>query len=168
MGSIDASLMIPTGAVSTSPFLEEEDRNLLAAAVPEVERFVREIRLFDRVDRSWYADGLIDKVMVFLFQGEIDGWSDEQSWVVVGDLPPWVGPPHDGDRPVDALKRYVEELREVIACVRAGAPLEDIDLPICGAYSSQLATIDDELLLGLEGRLVFIEEQIVPWLGEGQ
>jgi hypothetical protein len=167
MAAVDTSGMIPLDRVEVTPFLEPPERELLKAALPKIYRFMEDTDLFDRVVGAFYADGLIDKVMVFLFEGEVDGYMDEQSWVVLGDLPPWTSPPNPGEKPADALMRYTAEFRDTVSRLSRGEEPAEEDVPICHAYSIYLAQIDPEFLLSLAGRLDFIEGQVVPWLEEG-
>jgi hypothetical protein len=101
------------------------------------------------------ASGVGGIVAVFLFEFDrkIQG-TDDQLWVVVGDLPTayLVVEPKDG--PAQALERYCELMEEWIAAVRGTGELREV-FPVSAEPTPESAEL-------LEKRIAFLLAEMIP------
>ena len=133
---------------------DEEDTRLLSEMAERASQFVCSFAWCSRVVRGWFGSGVGGVVAVFLFEivptaKDVDTFL----WVVVGDVPPAYLVTDDSKTPREALRAYVEEMREWVDAVRSGGQRDDVipvNVPPTREWADRLA-----------GRLDLLEKEFI-------
>lgn len=154
MANVDFGNFVPVG----EPIGEDaEDAALLRELIEEAQRYINGFDWCGGIQGSYFGAGVGGIFGVVLFGIRTCGEEvDEWLWVVVGDLPPCTWLPMIAPALSEALRRYIEERDRWIKTAREGQPVEAL-APVSLLPSRERA---DEL----DGRLRFIEDEIVPLL----
>lgn len=106
--------------------------------------------------REMYSGIAIARVIgVFLTHIDAKGEGvDEWLWVIVGDLPSAYLVTDDATNPLEALRLYIDLMREWVEAVREGLSVDDL-IPVGAEPSTELADM-------LDSRLRFLSERVVP------
>lgn len=135
---------------------DEEEAALFASMVDEVRSYLESFSWCDGIRQLHVGLAVPGAVAVFFAeivpQGErrdIEDWL----WVVVGDLPPAYLVPDEPGSSTEALRRYIEEMREWVRAARAGGPVEDL-IPVRVRPTTQSAEM-------LASRLDFLERHVI-------
>lgn len=86
---------------------------------------------------------------------------DRQLWVITGDVPPAYLVSDNAKKPSEALRAYVHEMRLWVNAVKAGQPIDDF-MPVYYQNSTNRVPPSIDFAEMLDGRLDFIEQQLIP------
>lgn len=105
----------------------------------------------------------VDGVLGVFFFGIIptDSDIDNHIWVIAGDVPPAYLVCDNAPNPSGALDVYIYEMKRWIEAVKSGRPVHDL-IPVCYQNTKRLVPPTLEFAELLEGRLQFIEEELIP------
>lgn len=108
--------------------IENEERDLLKKMLDEAESYLGGFKWCRRIKKKYLGFGIGGVFAVLLFEIENKASpSDDLLWVIVGDIPPAYLVVHDGAQtPQDALKEYVDLMREWVAAVEIGGGVEEL------------------------------------------
>jgi hypothetical protein len=153
MAKIDTTSMIPAEDVGGE---DAEERRLLRERAQEARGFMAKFRWCRSIRRLWFAGGFSHVAVFFCELENSAAPSDNQLWVVVGDLPP-AYLVVDGSPDVKAaLLSYIHEMRLWVDAAKNGLSVADC-IPVNVAATPENAG-------ALESRLEFIEKEYVPSL----
>ena len=146
--------------------LSGEDLELIRKVMPRVDNFVRSTEILDTIVARYFADGLIDKAMVFQYVGRAYGEEDTKWWVIVGDLPPFMDSALDGETAVDAVHNYCHFMKLILDEPDLENPTQELP-PFCYGYSTKKMERTPEIIAMVRGRLKFLENSLIPWMLSG-
>jgi len=148
---ITTASMLPADELSAE---DAEEARLLRDRAREARSFMGQFRWCRSIRGLWFAGGF-SHVAVFLCELENSASpSDDQLWIVVGDLPP-AYLVRDGSPDVKAaLLSYVSEMRLWVDAAMRGGSVEAC-IPVNVAATPGNARL-------LQSRLDFIERECVP------
>lgn len=132
----------------------DEDTALLLKMAETARRYIQSFDWCPPIEAMYLGDGVGGIVAVFLvrFASKIAG-TDDQLWVVVGDLPSAYMVVEIGEAPSDALKKYCELMEDWATAVQHGRSLRTV-FPV-----SAPETVENAFLL--QQRVRFLREEIV-------
>lgn len=154
--NVDFSTVVPIAQMAGD---DDEDTELLHGLQREAISYIRAFKWCAAVIESFFGIGVGGLFAVFLVRIKPVGAVDEWHWIVVGDIPSCYLVTDHAPRPLDAMTIYCELMREWIAAVRKGEPLENV-FPVRAAPTRENA---DQL----ERRLAFIESEVLPGMELG-
>jgi hypothetical protein len=135
---------------------DAEERRLLRERAQEARSFMAKFRWCRSIRKLWFAGGF-SHVAVFLCELENGAHpSDDQLWIIVGDLPPAYLVVGDCSNLKEALLSYVWEMRLWVNAAMKGRSVADC-IPVKVPATPESARM-------LESRLDFIEKEYVPSL----
>jgi hypothetical protein len=155
--SVDVSTM---KAISETLDSDPEEASFLLQRANEAKRFVQGFEWCKEIIEQRFAGGF-SKIAVFFFStvnSQATRQSDNEFWVVVGDIPPAILVSDENPNVKEALLSYVYWMREWVEAVKAGKNTKDC-IPVDVEPTMEHAQM-------LESRLDFIEHEYVPSLDE--
>jgi hypothetical protein len=134
---------------------DADDTKLLRSMAVSARDYITSFKWCPPISDCYLASGVGSVVALFLFKFayKIQD-SDNQLWVVVGDLPSAYLVVDADDSPQQAMDRYCELMEEWIAAVRDSASLETV-FPVSAAPTVENAEL-------LEKRIAFLVAEILP------
>ena len=138
--------------------LDDEDRRRVRDAEAEARAYITSFSWCPAIRSISYADGVPGIVCIFcaIFENTIKGCSDDQLWIVVGDLPSAYLVAEAGDNAREVLSVYCELMEDWVAAVRAKHSLADV-FPVRAEANEELAEV-------LHGRISFLRQEIIDTL----
>lgn len=141
---------------------EPEDEKCLYRFAQTANSFLLSQKWCDGVEAGYLSYGVDGVLGVFFFdiisaQPNVDN----QLWVISGDVPPAYLVCDDAPNPSGALDGYVYEMRRWVEAVKSDKPTDKL-IPVCYQNSTNLVPPTKEFAEMLEGRLQFIEQEIIP------
>jgi hypothetical protein len=122
--NVDASKLTPASQIAGE---DAEDTALLVAMREDAARYLKSFEWCTGITETWFGCGVGGVFAVFLVGITSDSDdADSTLWVVVGDLPPAYLVTDDAPTPTEALRCYVQEMRQWVNAVRENEPLDDV------------------------------------------
>jgi hypothetical protein len=133
---------------------EETERLRVLAA--EAGRYITSFHWCPPLDRLLLAFGVGGLLGLFLarFERPVEGFEDQELWLVVGDLPPAYFVTEDSETPAEALETYCKLMEEWADQVLSGGDTSEC-FPIAAEPTVEHAQM-------LKSRLEFIRDQLIP------
>jgi hypothetical protein len=134
---------------------DEADTALLLQMAKSARDYITSFDWCPPINAIHLASGVGGLVAVFLFgfDRKIQG-TDDQLWVIVGDLPTAYLVVEPKDSPAQALERYCELMEEWIAAVRDAGELSEV-FPVSTEPTPENAE-------SLEKRIAFLLAEMIP------
>lgn len=146
--------MKPVDTTDMLPIIDIVDVELNRLA-SEATTFLQGHQWCKRVISGWNDRAWNDHVAVFYFKIEPTPVSraDSDVWVIVGDIPPAYIRTKGCENGIQALRAYVEDMKDWVEHVRLGLPTEN-DVPVNVPAETRYAHM-------LDSRLQFIERELL-------
>ena len=134
---------------------DDADTALLRAMAGSARDYISSFDWCPPIGACYLASGVGGIVAIFLFEftDKIQD-TDEQLWVIVGDLPSGYLVVKLEDSPQAALERYCDLMEDWIAAIRDSTPL-DKAFPVAAEPTPENAEL-------LERRIAFLLAEIIP------
>jgi len=133
----------------------DADTRLINEMAGEAKAFLGAFEWCARIEESYFGCGVGGVVGVFYFRivPATEG-VDEGLWIVVGDVPPAYLVTDESPTPSAALRTYIDQMKERVAAVEMGEPVDDL-IPVNAAATPETAR-------ALKRRLDSLEADILP------
>jgi hypothetical protein len=133
----------------------DADTELLKEMAAEARAFILAFDWCMSIQDAYFGCGIGGVVGVFFFRivpalEEVD----DSVWVVVGDIPPAYLVADESRTPGEALRNYIDAMREWVVAAESGRYVEDL-IPVNVPPNREMA-------LALKKRLDFLEREVVP------
>ena len=158
LNDMTTDYMIPIQELSDDP----DDEKCLYRFAQTAKSFLLSQNWCDEIKAAYLAYG-VDGVLGAFFFEIIPAKSniDNQLWVIAGDVPPAYLVFDENPNPSDALDGYVYEMRRWVEAVKSGQRIDNL-IPVCYQDSTNQVPPSLEFSEMLEGRLQFIEDEMIP------
>jgi hypothetical protein len=132
----------------------DEDTALLLKMADQAREYIQAFRWCPPIDAMYFGDGVGGLVAAFLvvFHEKIQR-TDDELWVVVGDLPSAYMVVEPDETPTQALAKYCSLMEDWVIAVRGSCPPDDV-FPVPVPATQENAT-------QLYRRISFIRKEIV-------
>ena len=157
--------MLPPGVSGVIPIAEmagddQEDTALLKESYLKARNFLLSHKWCLGIGEMYFGAGLGGIVAVFLAAIDpVPTGVNEWLWVIVGDIPPAYLVLDDCPAPIEALKIYIELMREWVDLAQQGISSSDV-IPVNVPSTPENAAM-------LQDRLDSLTNTILPWLQAG-
>lgn len=134
---------------------DDQDTAMLLGMAADAQAYIESFDWCPSISATYLASGVGGIAAVFLFEfPQRIRDTDDQLWVVVGDLPKAYIVVEPNDSPAVVMEKYCGLMEDWIAAVRDGTSLQKV-FPVAAEPTPENA-------LSLEKRIAFLLEQIIP------
>jgi hypothetical protein len=138
---------------------DEEDTALLREMAKSARDYISSFAWCPPISDMYLAYGVGKVIAIFLFEfSEKIRGTDDELWVVVGDLPNAYLVVEPDDKPAQALSRYCELMEDWISAVKKSGDLGNV-FPVAAAATRENADL-------LRRRVKFLRKEIISKISE--